>query len=409
MVLVYSGCHLGLQRAGGGAPGAQSEFNVTTQSEYYVTVLMLAVSAHRFYCTLMGPREAAPPARRARRASVAQSVGSRASGASEPPSDGSHLPAAVAEECECPPGATLVFNRAYVIKLVMVKALNSAFMGLYAAMGWQALKAGGGGGLPRRSLELGAGVAAFGSVALSLNAALAALGGALFRRHCALINSVSYYLCLSCRLALILLAGRQGSARHVFHSFLMLCFSLAANEHGQAAFAVQLLGTGVLFKSLQLRLLEEEPGGHILAPILSLPEYYLVIIVVVACYKAMCVGKWRAELPRPPTAAAAARRRRQLADRSLSLRGLQQSVRRLLFRGPEGEEALLGRSESDVAAALEASMTDGEVYLPGRWVGLVRLARLAGVGRAGATGCGGWGGSVPEGRPGRRQLHRSWC
>jgi hypothetical protein len=151
---------------------------------------------------------------------------------------------------------------------------------------------------------------------LCVQVLLATLCKRLYVRYARVINAAAMAVCLATRLLLVQLHGLiharsctlpdcsssssstagSVSPAHMFHSFLMLAFSLSANEEAWPAFCLQLVALTLLYRHMHLAMAVQR--GSISSAVLSfgasylleLPEYYAVAGGLIAAYKWVCVG-----------------------------------------------------------------------------------------------------------------------
>jgi hypothetical protein len=345
------------QLSAAGSTRASSFIHTTTSGEYFISAFMVMVLLHKLYNRCVGPREIGEAAERAcrtrgrrrisesqqsscsslRRSADAASVDARF--ACTPTAAGtvarpwSTPEAAMADEQYhakrqqqqqqqwdspmCSKMGQPAVSRPFLLKLAVVRLSNAAFVALYS---WQVAQPGV---QPEtdfwdvKGLLHNPGLVGFlCALALVVNVLSCWLLQKRIGRYMPLLNSASVYVCLLCRLTLIWLLRSQGGildaaatrlpaaelvpTKHAFHSFLMLAFSLVANEDPLPYFTAQLLGMALLYRALHLHLTvilqPPQPFANLWkTSLLDLPEYLVASTLLVSVYKWLCVGRYISE------------------------------------------------------------------------------------------------------------------
>jgi hypothetical protein len=181
---------------------------------------------------------------------------------------------------------------------------------------------------------------------------LATLFKRFYGQHARVINTAAMLVCVTTRLLLVQLHGliharscvmqdcsssSSVAPAHMFHSFLMLAFSLSANEEALPVFSSQLVALTLLYRHMHMAMAVQH--GTIsnaalsfgAAYLLELPEYYAVAGALLAAYRWVCVGmlvpveerQQRAASSKPSCAAGSAAGSRQHSRRCSSNMGQQ--------------------------------------------------------------------------------------
>jgi hypothetical protein len=210
---------------------------------------------------------------------------------------------------------------------------------------------------------------------------LATLFKRFYVQHARVINSAAMLVCVTTRLLLVQLHGliharsctlqdcsssSSIAPAHMFHSFLMLAFSLSANEEALPVFSSQLAGLTLLYRHVHMAMAVQH--GTVsnaalsfgAAYLLELPEYYAVAGALLAGYKWVCVGMLvpvgevpqRAASSKPSSAAGSAAGSRQHSQRCSSNMGQQAPA----LQGPQGACGASAGGEAPTAPAAAAAL-----------------------------------------------------
>jgi hypothetical protein len=209
---------------------------------------------------------------------------------------------------------------------------------------------------------------------------LATLFKRFYVQHARPINTAAMLVCVTTRLLLVQLHGliharsctlqdcsssSSIAPAHMFHSFLMLAFSLSANEEALPVFSSQLAGLTLLYRHVHIAMAVQH--GTIsnaalsfgAAYLLEWPEYFAVAGALLAGYKWVCVGmlvpvsevQQRAASSKPSSTAGSAAGRRQHSRRCSSNMGQQAPA----MQGPQGAGGCNAGGEAATAPTAAAA------------------------------------------------------
>jgi hypothetical protein len=302
--------------AAGAAAGAVARhpLAVTTAGEFFLSTFMVVLVLHRLYCTYMGPREHAA-AVAAGGQNKAQVHAAAKSGSMPSWATNSNRSAHKQRRASMVGGPQLGLSRAYLLKLAVVHFTNACFVLMYVLQYQQQASRSLAAGTYSAGLTSGGLWSMFPVVVAMVWVGMLLCHGLVgfcaprwYQRHLAVVNALSFYTCAAAQLFLVWEHGWQHAQRgrddgvsvpalssdQVFHSFLMLVFSLTVNEDALPVFAAQLCGVAVVFRWVHLQLLGAAPGAPgLLTSWLELPEYVVVTSCVVLVYRWLCVGRWQ--------------------------------------------------------------------------------------------------------------------
>ena len=211
----------------------------------------------------------------------------------------------------CSKPGRLALNRAFLLKLSIIRLSNAAFVAQYSWQVEHQEEQPGPWDWERLLHDPGL-VGLLCATTLVANVLSCWFLQKRIGRHVSVLNTAAVSICLVSRLSLIWLLRPQGVAlnsasalpaanlvptKHVFHSFLMLAFSLLANEDPLPYFAGQLLSIALLYGAVTMHLMTfvqqpQQMGGTGRESLLIFPEYLVVSILLVIAHKWLCVGKY---------------------------------------------------------------------------------------------------------------------